>query len=313
LGLATPLERAERPSMGRKSDLLLIRPGRGEALAVRRIDDPREAAKLCAVYELLARHDLPTPRLRYRAASLGHWLRHRCAVLGETLIEGRTAGEFRRLDADALRVLGATLARFHAVTSPAWGEPHRPRRGDSFEGLVLRKFRNRLTDLETFGGELSPARRDRILNFVRRFRPVWGDGLPFVLTHDKLHGGNMIFTPGGGIVLLDWATARFGPAGTDLTELLERFCGDARKEAVLREAYFNALPGERHQHFHALEPLHRAYYHLSRWAAKERRLKKERWIDGSRETAEQAQSELWRWVDGDDDGGGRESGDAENP
>jgi aminoglycoside phosphotransferase (APT) family kinase protein len=299
LGLAPRLNRVEIPSRGRKSTLLMVWPETGPPMVVRRFKDPRLPRKLRRVHALLAEHDLPAPRLLYDAQSLLHWLRHGCAAMAETLIEGTLAFE-TEMKEPRLHALGETLALFHRIESPRWGEPGRLRTGPNFDGLIANKVAYRLDEIRRHEREgVGPSDADgrRILGFIESFRGRWGDGAPNVLCHGMLNPGNIVFTAGDRVVFIDWATMRYGPPGIDLAELLERFCADARSDAVLRDAYFAALPAEHRARFETFEPLFRVHCLLARWAAKERGIRKPRHAGRTGVAIERVRAALWNWIE----------------
>ena len=149
------------------------------------------------------------------------WVGPRHSVAVFPLVEGSVVSSGQGLTPGAGGELGRMLARLHAtppVARPCALQP--PERGD------LERAMDEL-DREWAGGPLAePARAllARGAAGVRRLLETFDDlaarvaarGVEPVVTHGEPHAGNVLRTPGGGLLLIDWDTVGLGPPERDL-------------------------------------------------------------------------------------------------
>ena len=161
----------------------------------------------------------------------------RILLLLEDLGEAEAGDILAGVSAEVAVQVFTTLGRLHARPIPTgWArEPVRWR--DTDEGVVRQLLAQQP---HPWGSARLPALREA----VARHRPVL-DGAPAALVHADAHLDNWMFRPAP--VLIDWETARVGPAAIDAARfLMEGVHRPVRRSAgeALVEAWRSQLPAD---------------------------------------------------------------------
>ena len=135
------------------------------------------------------------------------------------LVTDYVAGDYPDTSTDTLHRLGEIVGRLHSLPRPAAeASPLLRRRA----GIVpAQKVPLALDRLAGVANRVPPDLQRRygaVLEGLHALR--WCDDVAPVLIHNDLHVDNALVTPAGGIVLIDWDGAGFGPAVMDLGFLL---------------------------------------------------------------------------------------------
>jgi Ser/Thr protein kinase RdoA (MazF antagonist) len=164
-----------------------------------------DARWLSAALDLFEKNELRAPRPVYRDVSLFSRWRWGWSVFVEEFVEGKALEESAA--AAALEGLGRAYAAVHAVQSPTWDRPHRPRGGEMIaesvgwlEKISRRAARDAPPDIAS-GFE-------RGLAAIREERP--GEPISYSLCHKRVTPANVIVKPDGTCVLIDLERVKFG-------------------------------------------------------------------------------------------------------
>ena len=128
-----------------------------------------------------------------------------------------------------------------------------PESVESLAEVVLRKLEGK-----TGTGEFSRVDRSLLLDAERTVEKSWPGiaraftGFPFTLVHGDCHYGNLFLLPGGGVSLIDWASAAVAPGLVDLVALVDvslRMGVKPPPWADMLRAYLEGLPENQREAF----------------------------------------------------------------
>lgn len=290
------------PGRGKRTGIIIIKPSGAPGIVLRCAAKPKEGRRWVRAIELTARHDLPTARGVYADISWRHFRRHGFGAVVEEWLDGEHLDRGTLTEAN-LEALGRALAALHRLARRGWGTPPLLRRTDYFRYVIARKFRARLETLARHDPGFTDGDRERVEAFRERMHAAWPARPAYHLTHNRINPGNILFRPDGRVSFLDLDTLAYGPPGKDLANTLAYFCEGEAQEIVFREAYFGAAGPERRADFERMEPLFRAWHHLSRWSRKARSHANDAWDETGAppttrgETCEREYQGTMRWIE----------------
>lgn len=200
----------------------------------------REVGRILSVWpresrffaDLADRCPARVPRCYYNGADAEH---ERWMLVLEDCGPGIPTDEVTGATPDQARAAIAEIARFAATW---WNRPRPVAWLPGFDLGPATALAATVADaVEPFVHRFGPRLPGPTVDWLRAFAPRlgvwWADQAtgPLTVVHADYRLDNLIFQPDGGIVILDWQTALFGPGAMDLTSFLATsLVPDARRE-----------------------------------------------------------------------------------
>ncbi|HUT25385.1 MAG TPA: aminoglycoside phosphotransferase family protein [Sumerlaeia bacterium] len=227
------------------------------------------------VSQLLRKAGLDVPRLVFADSSLRTLGRHGFDVVVEEWVGGRhpEPGDFDPADSPYLEKMADILSRLHDESAPRPGRPWRRRRArapflDDFFVARERQALHALRESDCVAPEEAEWRA--VKGILEDRRPELDCGAPYALVHGDLQARNLLIRSDGSdsIALLDFGTAHYGLWPWDFVGFFNGSAGrNAQRTRRLLDLYLRKRPAARVEHFRALWPYLRVWYHLDKAAA----------------------------------------------
>ena len=265
--------RLEVPLSGKKSCLRILKGENGRGYVIRAFSrrNRKEARHLLNVDEILEKNNIPTPRIIDFAEDFSS---RKVTFVTEEYLDGKIWSELK-ITPEKAKNLGDILARLHSVENSSWGKLNNPANpGGSFGKNQIKRVRHRIYRIRKFSpNTVSGAELKAVRDWFRAFRVRLDNTPKFQLIHDKLNGGNVLYSSlKFGLFLLDFATLHYGYRGKDIVQSeLGLLKNDPDLIEAFHREYFSAFSADVKKEYNKLRIFYRAYFHLSRSAVNLRR------------------------------------------
>jgi hypothetical protein len=281
------------PERGERSNLNIVHSQGRPLFVVRWFTSRSEGAELLTKYHLANSFELPIPPIIHSDITRQHHRKHGFSVIVEELILGQHLDP-NAMTRDQFTGLATLLSKMHENLATHEKSIHSMDNNIYYRRVIMSRIRNRLSGIKKHDPAFVPGWKKIIISYFREFSDRWNDRPCLTLIHDKINPGNILYGLRRGMILLDLANLHFGGPGKDLVAALNYFCSTKDQESQMLKAYFSRVPPLVHDHFQRLEPMYRAWYHLSRWASKSRSYYKN--PDNRRTEHHRERDRLFSWI-----------------
>jgi aminoglycoside phosphotransferase (APT) family kinase protein len=267
------------PSKGKNTFLRLVTTAEGGRFLIRAYPVGRQKQKgfeHAHISQLLREHGILVPRVLVCADSAETRNRYGFEVTVEQWVEGRKPGRDAVAERGFTSELASLLGRMHGIKSTVAGKPwHTLNEKKDLPAYYLARSQLYLRRIAQHVGAPNPDALRRWETFferaVSRFRPI----REFCFVHGDVQTGNLLLTPDGKIVILDFGTCGYGYFEEDLISAL--FGVFSSREAAFErflDAYFSIVGEAARARYDETQNLFLAFYHLEKSASAATRVRK---------------------------------------